>query len=271
MKLLSEIFLTGRRFALFITLICAYLILPGSPTVFAQENKKDIIPKKFTRGQMDQLNDPAELNNLGMLYLQRGEFERAKEYLSKAVELYPEEYLTHYNLGTFYGYINDMQNAIRHLNMAVELNPKSDRSFSALGSFYLRENKLPDAERSFLSALNINPQNTNALFGLMSVYQNENRIQEALETGKKLLAVDNKYQQLHLALSNLYFMKNDLTNALANAEVEQSFYPDEPESYYMLVLIYNKTGEQKKYLEALNKMNELLKRANSSQPLLNKK
>ncbi len=234
----------------------------NSSAIFAQENEKDTV-------SLNLPDDPAALNSKGMFYLQLGKFELAKKYLSRAVELYPDDYLTHYDLGTFYGYINDMKNAISHLNMAVELNPKSDMAFSALGSFYLRENKLPDAERSFLTALNINPQNTNSLFGLMSVLQNQNRVDEALKTGKKLLTIDNKYQQLHLVLSNLYFLKNDFVNALANAEEERSLYPDEPESYYMLVLIYNKTGDKNKYLEMLNKLKEAIKKSNLTQPLLN--
>lgn len=215
-------------------------------------------------------DDPAALNNIGMFYLQVGNLEQAKKYLSKAVDLYPNDYLTHYNLGTLYGYLDDMQNAINQLNKAIVLNPRSDEVFSALGTFYFRENKLEKAEKSFSTALNINPKNIDALFGLMSVYQDENLIDRALETGKKLLAVDNKYQQLHLILSNLYFLKNDFTNALANAKEEQLLYPDEPESYYMPVLIYDKTGNEKFYLEAANKLREAIKTNNASKRSIKK-
>jgi tetratricopeptide (TPR) repeat protein len=215
-------------------------------------------------------DDPVALNNIGMFYLQVGNLEQAKKYLSKAVDLYPDDYITHYNLGTFYGYLDDIQNTIKQLNKAIELNPKSNEAFSALGTFYFRENKLEKAENSFSTALNINPKNSNALFGLMSVYQNENLIDSALETGKKLLTVDNKYQQLHLVLSNLYFLKNDYGNALTNAKEEQLLYPDEPESYYMPVLIYDKTGNDKNYLEAANKLKEVIKMNNASKQSIKK-
>ncbi len=266
---------------LFFILLTSY----GGSLAFAQGSSKDtstakveklpVVESDVPNVEQHYLNilkknpdDSVALNNLGMLYLQLGKTKEAKEYLLKAVKFYPCDYLTHYNLGTFYGYVDDMQEAVTHLIESAELNPKSDETFSALGTFYFRQNKLAEAEKSFSTALKINPENENALFGLMGVYQNKNQIDSALKVGKKLLSVNSRYQQLHLVLANLYLLKNNLPEALANADEEQSFYPDEPESYYMLAVIYDKNGSEENYRAMIKKLKELIKTKDSAQPLL---
>lgn len=281
---LEKIFLLSRWLLLPVLLISIFSVLNEGSNIFAQNNGKDtvtsleklpVVESDVPGAEQYYLNllkknpdDSVALNNIGMLYLQLGKTQQAKKYLLKAVKLYPCDYLTHYNLGTFYGYLDDMQDAVTHLIESTELNPTSDETFSALGTFYFRQNKLGEAEKSFLSSLEINPENENALFGMMSVYQSENQIDSALETGKKLLEVNNRYQQLHLGLANLYLLKNDYANALSNAKEEQSLYPDEPENYYMLAVIYNKTGSEVKYWEMIKKLKEIIKKNNSAQPLL---
>ena len=283
-KLLKKIFLIRRRFMLTAILIFSFAIIAAGSTGFAQGSKDTsstpieklpVVEGAAPGAEQYYLtllkknpDDSVALNNLGMLYLQLGKTKEAKEYLLKAVKLYPCDYLTHYNLGTFYGYLDDMQDAVTHLIESAELNPKSDETFSALGTFYFRQNKLSDAGKSFSSALKINPGNENALFGMMGVYQNKNQIDSALEVGEKLLRINNNYQQLHLVLANLYLLKNNLPEALANANEEQSLYPDEPESYYMLAVIYNKTGSEENYRAMIKKLRELIKTKDSAQPLL---
>ncbi len=284
MKLLINIFLIRQRFLLTAILIFSCVITSAGSTVFAQVckdtssaniEKLPVVESDVPNLEQHYLNilkknpdDSVAINNLGMLYLQLGKTKEAKEYLLKAVKLYPCDYLTHYNLGTFYGYLDDMQEAVTHLIESAELNPKSDETFSALGTFYFRQNKLSDAEKSFSSTLKINPENENALFGMMGVYQAKNQIDSALEFGKKLLRFNSRYQQLHLVLANLYRLKNKLHEALANANEEQSLYPDEPESYYMLAVIYNKIGSEENYRAMIKKLRELIKTKDSAQSLL---
>ncbi len=283
-KLLQKIFLIRRRLLPAAILIFSCAIVAAGSTVFAQGSKDTSTTnvEKLPVAESDvpdveqhYLNilkknpvDSVALNNLGMLYLQLGKTELAKKYLLNAVKLYPGDYLTHYSLGTFYGYLGDIHEAVTHLIESAELNPKSDETFSALGTFYFRQGKSSDAEKSFSSALKINRGNENALFGMMGVYQANNQIDSALEVGKKLLRINNSYQQLHLVLANLYLLKNNLPEALANANEEQSLYPDEPESYYMLAIIYSKTGSEENYRAMIMKLKELIKTKDSAQPLL---
>ena len=284
MKLLQKIFLIRQLLLLSAIVIFICAIIDAGSTVFAQGSidtsaayfeKLQVVESDAPNVEQYYLtllkknpDDSVALNNLGMLYLQLGKTKEAKKYLLKAIKLYPCDYLTHYNLGTFYGYLNDMQEAVTHLVESAELNPKSDETFSALGTFYFRQNNISDAEKSFSKALKINPKNANALFAMMGVYQNKNQIDSALEIGKKLLKINNHYQQLHLVLANLYLLKNYLPEALANANEEQSLYPDEPESYYMLAVIYNKTGSEENYRAMIKKLRELIKTKDSAQPLL---
>jgi len=92
------------------------------------------------------------LNNLGVLYLEKGDALRGRPYLVRAIELYPGYFEAVYNLGKNFYVSGDLTTAEALFARAVALRPRSPEALAALGNLKLRRRHLDAAERYLLQA-----------------------------------------------------------------------------------------------------------------------
>jgi tetratricopeptide (TPR) repeat protein len=64
-------------------------------------------------------NNPALMDTVGWVAYKQGNYVKAKEILSKVLEIDPRALITHYHLGMTYAKLNDSTNAIDHLQKVV--------------------------------------------------------------------------------------------------------------------------------------------------------
>ncbi len=84
-------------------------------------------------GEEIRRDDFVAYNNRGLNYLNRGEYDRAVELLSTAIQLNPDYVLAHNNLGHVYLRIGEYDRAIASYRRALELRPGDAKT-----SLYLR-------------------------------------------------------------------------------------------------------------------------------------
>ena len=99
-------------------------------------------------------------------YLEKKQFQEAKDILEELLKNNPEDVNVLYNLGMCYTELNNTQQAIEMLNKCLELAPKHSNAYVALSFAYVKENNLPKAKEFLLKALEINPDNSFALKNL---------------------------------------------------------------------------------------------------------
>ncbi|RZA05705.1 MAG: tetratricopeptide repeat protein [Proteobacteria bacterium] len=92
------------------------------------------------------------MNNLGMIYAQEGEPERAQEIYRRSLEL-SETPEGRNNLGNLYLIAGKFQEAERELTRALELAPSLYQASTNLGRLKLRQNNCGEAEAHFRAAL----------------------------------------------------------------------------------------------------------------------
>jgi tetratricopeptide (TPR) repeat protein len=82
--------------------------------------------------------DPTPLLNLGRLLMKLRKTEEAMKYLTRAVELGPQNAKAHEQLGRAHSYAGELEAAQRELKKAIELNPEDAHLHYVLAQLYQR-------------------------------------------------------------------------------------------------------------------------------------
>ncbi|MBT8049828.1 MAG: tetratricopeptide repeat protein [Xanthomonadales bacterium] len=108
--------------------------------------------------------------NLALLYNQRGENDRAEALLREVVESQPEMYDLAYSLGLLLVEMQRAGEALPFLAQASEGLPGSSRIHYNLGLLYQQQGDIGRAEQKLIQALSLEPANLDYQYGLADHY-----------------------------------------------------------------------------------------------------
>jgi type IV pilus assembly protein PilF len=91
--------------------------------------------------------------DIGLSYLQRGDYPRAKEKLQRALEVDPKSARAHHYIAELYNRTEDYEKAELHFRLALESSPDDPNLRNNLGAFYCDRGRFDDAEPQFLAAI----------------------------------------------------------------------------------------------------------------------
>lgn len=144
----------------------------------------------YEEAAADSSLTPFALNNIALIQRSRGQLQRARESLERAVALYPSYSRGHYNLGLVERDLQDPAAAKQSFLRAVELRPSHARSWSRLGELYANEGDWAAAVDAFERSIRYDPDR---------VSDRRELARALLETGRPGAAA-KRYQEA-LALS----------------------------------------------------------------------
>lgn len=102
----------------------------------------------------DSGSSPAQVNvQLGVGYMQRGDYELALEKFQKAIRLDSRLPDAHTGIAVLYEQIGREELALQHYRKAVELKPDNGNVHNNLGTFLCKQGEYEQAEKHFLKAL----------------------------------------------------------------------------------------------------------------------
>lgn len=188
------------------------------------------------------LEDPAILHNpvvkarLGILLVEIGQDEKARELLTDVVQRDDSEPDAWNYLGILYYRQGNYEKALVAYNRAIELDPKIAKAFNNLGTLYLgralekRDSKLLDqAVSAFNKALELDPELTSALNGRASAHKYSNRLTQALDDWQRALSLKPDYIDVYFNLAITYLQINKKDLALFYLKkCKQDFYNQLP-------------------------------------------
>ena len=132
---------------------------------------------------------PAKVN-LAMLYNQIGQDAAAEKLLRQVVEAHPDFYQLHYSLGLLLAERSRLEEAAIHLGQAAAGLPQRSRIQYNLGLLLQKLNRTDQAEVALARALAIEPQNPDYQYAL-AVFYLERRNWEKAEQLAQQLAADH--------------------------------------------------------------------------------
>jgi len=141
--------------------------------------------------------------NLGTIHAYQKKYDEAIKFYNKAIELNPKFYLAHNNLGLVYSYIADFDNSLFYLKKAIEINPALSKAHNDLGAVYAQIGESDLAIQEMEKSIEINPYESDYYYNLAVIYEFLGEDKKAKELFIKGLEIDPGNNKIIKKLSNL--------------------------------------------------------------------
>ena len=202
------------------------------------------------------------LSNLGNVFFAEKNYDKAEEYLKRAIDLNKKYHTPYVTLAKVSLIKGNTEKSITYLKKAIEIKPESLDSHVTLGDIYLSQFKLDEAQKEFETVLSINPDFTDIFSRIAFVYVekgiNLDKAAAYIQRGMKL-EKDNKLKYLD-TLSWLEFRKGNYAEAKKKIDTLVDVIHQNtnfPATYKAMVFFHkgkieNKLGDNETAREYLN-------------------
>jgi Tfp pilus assembly protein PilF len=142
-------------------------------------------------------------NNLGLLLVEQGRIEEAKEHYHQAIQINPNHFGALCNLGIALAAQGRLDEAITNFCKAIQINPYSFEALNNLGFALVAKGRVDEAIENYRQALRINPKYFQALDNLGVALAVKGRFDEAIENYRKAIHVNANHPEtfLHLGMT----------------------------------------------------------------------
>lgn len=135
--------------------------------------------------EIDSMFYPAMVN-LAMMYNRTGDNESAENLFADIIQKFPELTDTYYSLGLLLAEDKKYDEAIIYLKQAADLMPDRARIHYNLALLLQYQQNQSDAEKEFLAALKLEPNNIDFLYALADHYLKNQNFNKAKQIGEQL-------------------------------------------------------------------------------------
>jgi tetratricopeptide (TPR) repeat protein len=176
-------------------------------------DRAEAICNALTRRYPDYL---AALHTLGLIYLDKHNFELALDCLIRAQMLDPENWMTLTALSLSYMRLGAPEMAVRTLNQALAIRPNDASIFASLGEIYRSEREYELAVNAYRKALILDPELESSIIGLALSLSTVGKYEEAADILQNAMKRGHRSFALLHVVSTLpqSTVKIDLLNAL---------------------------------------------------------
>jgi len=131
-----------------------------------------------------------------------------------ALKYNPGSFRAHNELGVIYLENNELEKAIFHFEKAISLNENFDQAYDNLGIAYDKSGKPEKSIACYEKALKLNPYSPKTYNNLGNAYTNLNQFDKAIETYKKAIKLNPQYKAIYNNLGVVYYKKGILKEAI---------------------------------------------------------
>ncbi|MGB9512262.1 MAG: tetratricopeptide repeat protein [Candidatus Acidiferrum sp.] len=228
--------------------------------VFYERNYFEQSQQFFAQAVKDDPGSAEALYGLGSAYLQQGKTEEARDCFERALKLtasYPGTPPNCWNnLGILAVREGNYDRAIQYFQTALQIDPKHSIALQNLGSAYRQKKDWPQAKSTLERALALNPDDPEANYSLGMVYAQQNDPEYAYEYLRKAIAARPAYPEALNNLGILYLRTSRPKEAIQSFEDSIRVAPGYDQAYLNLAKVYAIEGDREK---AKTVLQELLK------------
>lgn len=175
---------------------------------------------------------------LANLYFQQDDLNQAEQYYQKAVAKHPDFRRAYKNMGLVQIQKGEFDKAIRTISKAIELGEVDGRSYGLLGYGYLNQRKYYPAEAAYRQAILMQPETTDWKLGLARCLLETKRYADAIALFDMLLSEEPDESEYWLLQANAYLGKGDTLAAAKNLEFVRHMGADNLNTLILLGDIY---------------------------------
>ena len=200
--------------------------------------KKDIFKKIF---------------NLAITNHRNKNYQDAKNYYNKAIDINPKHTNSYYNLGLLLHEIKNYKEAIGCFEKTLETDPEFKNANNNLGIIFYKLGENLKAITCYENEIQINPLNIEAYNNLGIVFYNLGEIQKARNFYEKAIQIEPNFKRAHNNLGILFYDIKETEKAINCFEKVLIIDPKNKEVNYNLGRIYQGIGNQMRAVENYQK------------------
>ncbi|HUU27726.1 MAG TPA: tetratricopeptide repeat protein [archaeon] len=199
--------------------------------VFIQEGRLDSARERFERALSLDRDLVAAYANLGEIYLRQDSLDQALNHFKRVLREVPPDWPLYNNLGQVFDRLGKADSAVFYYRKAYELEPDSSSSTLSLGVALSRLNKTEEAVALVERFLQNNPGNALANYNLGNWLVRLGKFPEAAGYYRRALAINpnDTKSHLNLGLVCLQFL-NQPEAALEHLEQAIRLDPNQPQA-----------------------------------------
>lgn len=119
-------------------------------------------------------------SNLGLVYLNRGEYPRAAKQFSAALALNPDYAYAHNGLGNALVAMGEPAEAMTHYREALRINPGYPEAHNGVANLLLQAGQLDEAQAECETVIKLNPHYADAYCNLGLIYAQHGKVADAI-------------------------------------------------------------------------------------------
>ena len=151
--------------------------------------------------------------NAGKIMIDKTEYQKAVDEISKAIDLEPEYNTAYYYRSLAYMNMDEYEKAISDIDKAIKFAPKVFGYFNHRGTVYLFWKKYPKAIEDFTKALTIEPRNIVSYINRGDAYRLSENYENAITDYTSALSLDDKLIHVHNNRGYTYYKIKEKNNA----------------------------------------------------------
>ncbi|MDA7576441.1 tetratricopeptide repeat protein [Candidatus Pelagibacter sp.] len=195
-----------------------------------------------------------EVFNLAVDNQQKNKLDVAQKLYLKILTINPNHSSAYNNLGVIFENLGDYQRAMGCYKKAIVNNPKYIDALNNLGALFQRSKNYQKAKECYERMIEINPQSIIALNNLGALFQRSKNYQKAKECYEKAFTIDPNQILTLNNLGNLFINLKDYQKARDYFEKGIKINPNFANTYSNLGILFNITGEYIKAIDSFYKV-----------------
>lgn len=202
---------------------------------------------------------PDVYKNIGCLYRQKGDYEKAISAFEKALEISSPTYEIYFQLGETYQAQGNWEKAKLNYHQVVALKPFSREAKEAqlkIAQGYLEQKYYQKAVFEYKIALDLDPKSSAAWLGLGIALLGSERYKEAVPVLKKAVKLNKRSKKAHRKLLDAYCLAGNFKAALKQLKRLQKLKVDPTIISEYKAYIYT---QQQKYQLAIEEYSKIEK------------
>ena len=144
-----------------------------------QEGKTDIAQDLYNQILKINPNYSDAHNNLGLIFKDLKEHQKAKECFEKAISIDPSYVKAHYNLGIVFKELGEHQKAKDCYEKTIQIDSGNEQAYNNLGNTYTDLGEYQNAKTVYEKAIELKPDYAQAHNNLGVILKKLNRLEEA--------------------------------------------------------------------------------------------
>ena len=174
----------------------------------------------------------AQFNARGIELVGEGKLEEALEAFEKAIELYPELALAHFNKGLVLYDLARLDEAVASYREAIRLQPVNAEAHFKLGQALYSKERVQECIEALQRAVEIDPSHAPAHMSLGQVLFTQGRAQESVVSLQNAVQANPELADAHLALGNVWGALGDVDESVMAFQEAVRLAPENPEAHF---------------------------------------